>query len=269
MPDERWQDDEPVVPPLHPDDRTWRHPSEMGTQGLAPTVAGPRRRSRLGLALAGGVVTAALVAGALGVAGVLGGGTTADETADTAAQTTLAANQRAGADTPGIAWVELADDGPAVPAIVMEGGRLLTSASAVAANSTPKARCDGRSVGPLTVVARSTGEDLVVLASSTPSCRTAQISTIQAGIGTSIRLLAASGRSVAIQRAVVAGWPVDSIDIEVASRWTGSVAVVVDDSGAVVGLVLRQSRRDGARIRGLSVVAALRQGRDLLRAAGD
>jgi putative serine protease PepD len=82
-----WPDDDhegdgetPLVPPVHPDDRLWRHPSELGWAAAGPTDVAPTaaRSGRgpgrpWGLAFASGVLGAAVTLVVLAAFGGMGG----------------------------------------------------------------------------------------------------------------------------------------------------------------------------------------------------
>lgn len=161
LPSESFGDDEPVRPPLPPDDRLWRHPSEAGLGQGQPAPAQPRRgedpptatrkHSRLPPALAGavgavvGAVALALAAPHLLVSPPASNGpialraATTPSTASTIASSTDATAavsphlvQAASAVRPAIVAVEAASVGWArhgAGLVVGANGMVLTAAS--------------------------------------------------------------------------------------------------------------------------------------------
>src|SRR5688572_27258011 len=71
--DEGFDDDEPRSAWLPPDDRLWRHPSEIGTNpppAALTLTSGPAREPRaLTIAVLSGVISSLLTAGLIAVAG--------------------------------------------------------------------------------------------------------------------------------------------------------------------------------------------------------
>lgn len=135
------EDDVGYVPPLPPEDRLWRHPSEVasGRAAVAPTPARPRLDRRTGtLMVLAGMAGATLAVGAVGV---LGGFDERVVEREVAVRTSMV-GQSVDDGVEAIA----ARTGPSVAALLVHRGDEQTRASAVALRSDGYLVTDGPAV---------------------------------------------------------------------------------------------------------------------------
>lgn len=266
-------DDEPddafgFQPPLPPDDRLWRHPSELGPAGAAApihVVTRPQTNARLWL-----VALSSVLVGVVGTVGVLAATGVFDTRTNRSAveQVQLAMPKNPGdsdlaiADKvmPAVARVEAT--GPAGPtagsAVVFRtDGHLLTSADAVdGADSITVLFNDGRQV-PAQLVGTDPSSDVAVVKVGIDDLPTAVLGhadSLQLGeptiaIATStakpeapsiaVGLVSALGRRVDSN----AGALHDMIQTNVRLDADATGATLLDKSGAVVGLVTTRGAR--------------------------
>ena len=171
--------DVPLGSPVHPDDRLWRHPSELASAGLPSAVRRPEGRSAgagrwlpVGLA---GIVGTLLTAGLMTVTGGFDGD--GDASAAVVTSSTLPISSRAPAAPPGAADLAqrlepslLAVSGTAADGRLTRGsgvairpGHVITSARVVVDSRDPQVLVGGIS-RPATLVGSDPDTDLAVLA---------------------------------------------------------------------------------------------------------
>ena len=220
-------DDVGFVPPLPPEDRLWRHPSERGPMRPAAAAARRGRRPRTLPIFAAAVGLAVLV---VGVGAVLGG----DRTRRTASPTTP--DEGVEAPTPlldnlGPALVSVTAERPdgrstATGLLVRSDGHLVTAAEPLIGATSITVRVADGSTFNATVVGTSRADDLAVLdipVRDTPVAR-----------------LSVSTRAAAGERVFVVGPPTDS-----PRPWVGSASIdapgerVVANDGSVMLDMLR------------------------------
>ena len=164
-------------PPIPPQDRLWRHPSELGLQGDAgPRVVLHRRpsRSRVLIAAAVGLVGGSVLGiGALAASGSLGGGGTTTVVEQIAAapavkNQTPASGELAVAEAALPAVAQVSVTGPtgtstATGVTVRDDGLVLTTSDILDAASEVTVTLADGSVYPATVVGRDRSSDLGVI----------------------------------------------------------------------------------------------------------
>jgi len=240
-PDEGW-----AGPPLPPEDRLWRHPSELGSgTPAAPSTAAatkPHSRSTFGWALAGGVVVAVVAVVALELLGTL-----PDTEVDTAqgTQATFTSLSRPAVSTlrseaydpPGIAWVSIDGSPVEVPGVVLDGaGHVLVSADALTPSSNLDAvSCEGHTSKRVRVVGVDDEQGVALLEVTAPGWTAAEITTIRPQAGEEIQLLTQTATG---QQAVTGMVKASRSTLEFdAAAPLDRPAVVVDASGAVIALM--------------------------------
>lgn len=177
-PDLPLDDDAAAGRPMHPDDRLWRHPSELAwiapssaaASLPAPTEPGPRPARVWSLALTSGLTGAAL---ALGMVALIGGlatggedGTAVDRFAPTGTAATTPTGLAAVAEAilPSVVRVEAADGTGGTGVVLLDDGHVLTSAHVVAgADEVRLIVADGTSV-PAQVIGVDDVTELAVVA---------------------------------------------------------------------------------------------------------
>jgi len=185
---EDWPDDGAYRPPLPPEDRLWRHPSELAPiTGLASAGPGGDRsgRSLLTVTLLAGAATSALIVTGL-LAVTVGLGARSEKgatrvTANTLASTSLSRpTVRSGGDdlTTGLATVAVVTDGgrrTGAAVAVDSNGLLVTTASLVRDAKTINVTLDDGTRRPATVAGLDTEAGIAVLAIAVPSLRSARL----------------------------------------------------------------------------------------------
>lgn len=183
--DEGREEDPPDVGPvLPPEDRLWRHPSEMGSgrnpgpPPVAPTASSasspPERAFPWGLSLVSAVAGATAALGVLLIAGGLGSSTVerriAEPVGEAAAIRAVPASVRPGgvaeiadAFSPAIVRVELGDGDAATGVLVDDQGTLLTTAHGLDDLAVVPVVLDGGERIDATLVGTDTWTDLAVL----------------------------------------------------------------------------------------------------------
>jgi S1-C subfamily serine protease len=242
-------DDEPIPPLLPPDDRLWRHPSELATS--------PRRRRGEGRMLL--VATLSGVIGALlatGVLAVTGGMRTRTDTIRTVVQreaSPLAVPVAAGAGIvevaekakPAVVEVHVDEneqqDGSGV--VFRSDGHILTSAHVVGGAKTARiVLADGDTLDA-TTVGRDIDTDLAVLKVDRTGMATAALGSV-AGlkvghvaivVGSSLALgvVSALGREVSVPSGPLL---LDMIQTDAPVAPTSSGGALVDAAGGVIGI---------------------------------
>ena len=254
-------------PPPSPDDRLWRHPSELGGARPVTIVAAPRNRRRsVAVGLAGGLVGAAAMLAAV----VAMGGFDQPRTPTAIEQIQLsqpkdpAPSELAIADKalPAVAQVSATTaTGVAVGTAVVfrDDGHLLTTADVVdGAESLTIALSDG-TVLPAQVVGVDRASDVAVLKvdhGKMPVAALAMEADLQLGEPTiaveclsgkpgspnlSVGLVSALGRRVDAADGTSLH---DMIQTNVRLSTTGAGTVLLDSRGAVIGLVTRRGMPD-------------------------
>ncbi|HXX89975.1 MAG TPA: PDZ domain-containing protein [Acidimicrobiales bacterium] len=167
-------DDAPLRGWIPPDDRLWRHPSELGTSGDADPVAGGSRRER-STVLAVGAVGAVVVVVAVAAAAALSGGITpgARETA-TVTSVTTAAPLQGGSVTGGSSSNVPSVTNPAVTAMV---NALRPSLVAVMASDRTTSSTSG-ATAVLTGVVMPGGRLVITAASAVVGMRDVDVVTV-------------------------------------------------------------------------------------------
>jgi putative serine protease PepD len=262
-------DGEPFDPPLPPDDRLWRHPSEMAAQGRGERIELITRPSR------GRVLAASLVGMAVGIAGTFGlvalTGAFDAEAPGTAVERVLAAapNESGGSalaiaerSLPAVVRMEATSaagmaTGTAV--VVRDDGYLLTSATPVDGADTVTIILDDGSREAADVVGRDRASDVAVLKVARAGLPVATMTDQpQVAFGDATVVIDAapsSGPAPALIEGFVAdaNRRVDRDDgtslygmIEVRTRATigghqGTGGVLLDEQGSVVGLLSAQT----------------------------
>ncbi len=207
-------DDQDVFrPPLPPDDRIWRHPSEVAaaTASARPsrprwTCARSRRRGILGLVTVSGLLGATVSLGAVAVLGGFGRDTTVVErhiavqpvTSTARDDDTVAAITARTAPSVAAIRVERGDATTAASALVMRSdGYLVTNAHLVDGADTIEVRLADVSV-PATVVGTDRVTDIAVLH--------VELADLSPAVVGSARTLSMGDSVVAIAAAAGAGW---------------------------------------------------------------
>jgi S1-C subfamily serine protease len=187
---EDWPDDGAYRPPLPPEDRLWRHPSELApVTGMAsPGPGGDRSgRSLLTVTLLAGAATSALIVTGL-LAVTVGLGARSESGASRVTVNTLASTSlsrptvRSGGDdlTTGLATVAVVTDGgrrTGAAVAVDTKGLLVTTASLVRDAKTIHVTLDDGTRRPATVAGLDTEAGIAVLAIAVPSMRSARLGT--------------------------------------------------------------------------------------------
>ena len=188
MEPEDWPDDGAYRPPLPPEDRLWRHPSELTPiTGMAPPGPGGERsgRSLLTVTLLAGAATSALiVTGLLAVTVGLGSRGQVGVprvSVNTIVGTTLARTTvRSSGDTltAGLATVAVVTEGgrrTGAAVAVDDNGLLVTTAALVRDAKTINITLDDGTRRPATVAGLDTEAGIAVLAIAVPSMRAARL----------------------------------------------------------------------------------------------
>lgn len=266
--DDDHDDRDAFEPPLPPEDRLWRHPSEMAAGGTGERIELVTRPSR------GRVVAAAaagLALGAVATVGVLVGTGTLDEPTDgPAVERVLAAAPRPEASTLAIAEQSL----PAVvrmeatgasgmttgtAVIVRDDGYLLTSAAPLDGTEAVTVVLDDGTRAPAVVVGRDWASDVAVLSvdqTGLPVATMSEDPDLDFGDATVVVDAAPPGGPAP---ALIEGFVADAdrrIDrddgsslfgmVEVRTRAAGTASrgatggILLDDQGAVVGILSGQ-----------------------------
>jgi putative serine protease PepD len=260
-------DDEPenlsgFGPPPPPDDRLWRHPSELGSgQPVTIIEARPARRRTLGIGIISGVIGAT----AMLVAIVLTGGLDRDrhvtvEQVQLRAPKDPAPTELALADRvlPAIARVDAitaTGTNNATAVIFRDDGHLLTTADVVDGATVVSVQLSDGTTLPARIVGIDRSTDLAVLKIEGPKFPTAVMgmeSNIELGEPTiaiecnpgrqgsptiSVGLVSALGSRVDLADGTSMH---DMIQTNVRVSSTDSGAVLIDSSGAAIGLVTRR-----------------------------
>ncbi|MEI7593571.1 MAG: trypsin-like peptidase domain-containing protein [Actinomycetes bacterium] len=265
-------DDEPAElpgfgPPPSPDDRLWRHPSEIGQTAPAGVLATPHRSRRtLGVGIASAMVGAAAM---LLVVLAIGGFDTERHVAVSQIQVPEpkdpAPSDRAIADRalPAVAHLHVrrANGDTSGTAIVFrDDGHLMTTAEAVdGAEVISVQLADGRTLDA-TVIGSDRASDISVIKIDAAQLPTAVLGTddhLQLGEPT-IAIEALDGNNApnisvglisALRRRVEAGSGTtlhDMIQTNVRLTESGAGAALVDSSGAVIGVVTHRGMGDDA-----------------------
>jgi putative serine protease PepD len=250
------------VPPLHPDDRLWRHPSEMAaarraTNNPPPTdrvdvVGAPRLWT---VAAASVLVGVAVTVAALSITGTFdkGGVRTVVQQVevDTSADGSVPLTERIG---PAIVKVDaVRSDGTvtATGVVFRSDGHLLTTADTVAGATAVTVTTNDGAVLAATVVGTDTSSDLAVLDVDREGMATAvlgRVANLRAGDDAVVveREPGAASPGVAAGHVNAVGLRVDTTDggtlhdmIQAALETTPATAgaVLCTDDGAVLGLV--------------------------------
>lgn len=187
MEPEDWPDDGAYRPPLPPEDRLWRHPSELAPIiGMAPPGPGGDRsgRSLLTVTLLAGAATSALiVTGLLAVTVGLGSKGQVGVprvSVNTIAGTSLSRTtvRSTGDDlTAGLATVAVVTEGGrrTGAAVAVDDGLLATTAALVRDAKTINVTLDDGTRRPATVAGLDTEAGIAVLAIAVPSMRAARL----------------------------------------------------------------------------------------------
>jgi len=171
-------DEDGFVPPLHPDDRLWRHPSEMAasrrTEPLAPAASGPERVTAVGTPRVWTVAAASLLVGVavtlavMSVTGTFEEGPTRTVVEQVEAPSATATGRSAAADRVGPAIVRVDAVRPtgttsATGVVYRSDGHLLTTADAVVGATSVMVTTPDGAVLAATVVGTDDATDLAVL----------------------------------------------------------------------------------------------------------
>jgi len=259
-------DDDGFVPPLPPEDRLWRHPSEMAAQGNPPRVPtppvatlddpGPRPSGgrRTGTVLASAAAGMLLAVAALAAIGAFNSGrrqVVVEQVAVDAPDDTVPLSDTVG---PAIARLDVrtaAGTRTATAVVYRSDGHLLTTDHAVLdAEAVAATLSDGRVV-PATIVGTDAASGVAVLrvdAGTLPTAVLGDDDRITAGdpaLAVAHAPDAAASPRVDAGRVSGTGWRVEGTD----RTWHGVIkaalsaqqddgAVLCDQSGTVVGLLL-------------------------------
>jgi S1-C subfamily serine protease len=246
-PDEGRDDDEPIPPLLPPDDRLWRHPSE-----LAPRT--PRREGRP-LAIAGlsGVIGALLATGVLTVTGTVRPRTDTVRTVVQREASPLAVSVAAGvgivevAEKTKPAVVEVHLDGNEQPdgsgVVFRSDGHILTTARVIGGARGARIVLDDGDAFDAKVVGRDPETDIALLKVERTGMATAALGSV-AGlkvghvaivVGTSLALgvVSALGREVAVPDGPLL---LDMIQTDAPATHESSGGALVDAGGGVIGI---------------------------------
>jgi S1-C subfamily serine protease len=273
--------------PLPPDDRLWRHPSELGGLGRPPAPTAPPepiRRSRPVTALAlasAGLLGAVVVVGALWIAGTTGVDVDPATTAGPAPSLTLAATDRsqaAAVAAAGLTVVEIARGGTRTEATALwlGDGALLVAASLVEDADEVVAMVGGRAM-PATVVGTDPATAISALtvtegggarvATADPGARGDAVAIV--GFPTRDALLADAPRTIAAAigetdaRSTVDGQLLHGtirLDRALPADATGSL--IIDDEGRALGVVVSPAADGGVAV-AVPATSALAAGTDL------
>lgn len=181
--------DDPIEfrPPLPPEDRIWRHPSEVAATAARPPASTASRSRGHSVVL----VTAAALVGAtlsIGIVAVLGGFDTRTRvverqiaiqpvTGSGAADAVRAITERTSPAVAGV-YVDTGDDAVVGTAVVIRSdGHLLTTAALVAGADSIVVRLEGRPMTPAEVVGIDEATDLAVLHIDADGLETAPLGT--------------------------------------------------------------------------------------------
>lgn len=258
-PDDEGMD--PRVPVPAPDDRLWRHPSELAAAGTGVAEVGPARGSRT---LLGVTVVASVAASALLVTGLLAatvglGSSLRDRSADVSVSTAAsvdpvafsAGSRLAGSTGRGLATVAVVGSGGrrVGGAVVLDdGGRLATAAPLVADASALTVTLDDGTQHQASVAAVDVESGIAVLAidrTATVAARWSSAAGLRPGDPVQVRLLgggtALDATVLGLGREVVAatGQTFDHLLALDAPAWSVDAgAPVVDADGRVVAIAL-------------------------------
>lgn len=263
------------VPPLPPEDRLWRHPSERAVGGRTTVLAPTRRRGRARVMSILTMATA-LVAMVVALSSNLPGGGTA--------RTATSADEPTGEDAPATvtsalvpALVRITAERPegrvsATGVLVRDDGHLVTTADPLrGATSITVHTADGASFNA-TLVGTDRADDLAVLDIAVNGAPVARLADADpADIGEPVYVI---GRIDSIRPWVSSG-AIDAIDDRVVTS-DGSVlvgmlrtalsatatpdgAVVCTDDGTVVGIVTARTRRTTTSARSPVTLASPRR----------
>jgi putative serine protease PepD len=254
--DEPFDEDAPFRRPPSPDDRLWRHPSELAWSATATTGTRAPRRTGAALAVASGVAGAVLAVGAVALTGSLDTRVDPDDTRSLQRQATLpvvATSAVATDDTellartvaPSIVLLHIDGNeqhtGSGV--VFRDDGHVLTNAHVIASASTIAARlANGRTVR-VKVVATDLDTDLAVLELTTGG------PFVPASLGTSdgvavgdptlaVGAAASSGVVSALGREVSAGGRTldDLIQTDAPIEPASSGGALLRSDGTVIGI---------------------------------
>ncbi|HEY5154733.1 MAG TPA: trypsin-like peptidase domain-containing protein [Acidimicrobiales bacterium] len=268
MPDHDDTDDVPANgPPPSPDDRLWRHPSELGSARPVTIITAPRNpRRTLAVGVAGGFLGAAAM---LGLVFALGGfdrhrPVTAVEQIQLSQPKDPAPSELAIADKalPAVVQVSTTTAGGIVTGtavVFRDDGHLLTTADVVEGAEALSVELADGTVVPAQVVGIDRASDIAVLKvehGTMPVAALAMEADLQLGEPTiaveclagkpgspnlSVGLVSALGRRV---DATDGSSLHDMIQTNVHLSTTGSGAVLLDSRGAAIGLVTRRGMPD-------------------------
>jgi len=260
-------DDEPedlpgFGPPPAPDDRLWRHPSELGSgQPLTIIRARPNRRRTIGIAAMSGVIgAAAMLAVVLVVGGFDHGRAVTVEQIRLSAPKDPAPSELALADRVMPAVAQVASTTPTgtnsgTAVMFRDDGHLLTTADVVDGATTVSVQLSDGTTLPARIVGMDRATDLAVLkvdGSRFPTAVLGMESDLELGAPTiaieciegrpgtptiSVGLISALGKRVDTSAGASLH---DMIQTNVRVSTTNSGAVLIDSSGAAIGLVTRR-----------------------------
>jgi S1-C subfamily serine protease len=252
-PDDGLGDDEPVPPLLPPDDRLWRHPSELASQSR------PRKGRRRGdgrllpIATLSGVIGALLATGVLSVTGTMRTRTDTIRTVVQREASPLAVPVAAGAGIvevaekakPAVVEVHLdKNEQPEGSGVVFRSdGHILTSAHSVGdARSVRVVLADGDALDA-TVVGRDPDTDLAVLKVERAGMATAALGSaaglkvghvaIVVGSSLALGVVSALGREVSVPNGPLL---LDMIQTDAPVAPSSSGGALVDAAGGVIGI---------------------------------
>ncbi|MEI2655299.1 MAG: hypothetical protein V9G12_24705 [Microthrixaceae bacterium] len=271
MPEIDEPDDSAGRQPLPPDDRLWRHPSEL--RAAPPTAAdkppsrrGTGRQHGFGFALVGGAVAAVAVVVTLDTTGAMRDRDVATVELATvttsSAVPTLGAVRRIVPDIAGVVWISAGDTQSPTPGIVIDDhGHVLTSASSMATATPTAVECAGEDTQNVRIVGVDRRRNIAVIATDKRNWPTAAVNTVRLAVGERIQLLFHDGNrstpellSAEVRRLDTDGGPVIS--------WSGSVgssAIAVSRGGAVVALLDGTAGGDG-----IGITEALKSARAII-----
>jgi len=276
--------------PLPPEDRLWRHPSEMG----APSPDRPSRRLRLAVVAASAVGAGMLSAGLVVVAVTLltgpEGGRAGRPMEARPLTTTVSVDEgvveMAGRVLPAVARLVLDHGGGGSGVLFRSDGHLLTSASVVdGATSLTVVLADGREL-PARVIGADPGTDTAVVRIDGGPFPVATMGTAtdlevgQRAVAVGSGLSATSGATLtvgvvsALHRSVRARsgpWTMhDLVQIDATVAPGSAGGAVLDGTGSVVGITTPVAGGDGSKVRpGFAVpIDVARSVADRLMASG-
>lgn len=252
-PDDGLGDDEPVPPLLPPDDRLWRHPSELAPQSRSRKGRRHGDGRVLAIATLSGVIGALLATGVLAATGTMRTRTDTIRTVVQREASPLAVPVAAGAGIvevaekakPAVVEVQLdKNEQPEGSGVVFRSdGHILTSARVVGdAPSVRVVLADGDALDA-TVVGRDPDTDLAVLKVERTGMTTAALGSV-AGlkvghmaivVGSSLALgvVSALGREVAVPSGPLL---LDMIQTDAPVAPSSSGGALVDAAGGVIGI---------------------------------